>query len=261
MRAFTGAEQKVFLEVEPKLRDMGLDVDSAADGQKNLEQVMAYFDKNQVAVTEANVLWLVSHRNMKAALAWVSPAAAAFNRLQLTAPEFEVVQAWLKSQRYLINAGDEAIENALACVKWVKDRNYSLNAQNLTHAITNIGSNSKIKLHWVPARPQQEQGALHNHAKHPLPTPKTDERYENGRLNHAKDPASYPEPSESSVRSRAESEARTKAEAVRGKSHGATATVQRIFITNPGTSDINWQATYEARVRAANPNPGIVLTR
>ncbi len=257
MRQFNETETQALLEAEKLLKEQGLSND-----ERNLEIILDYFDKNPTtAVTAQMVLWLANHDNVKPHLKWLTPAQKAWADLNLSAQEFEVVQTWLKSQRGLIALGNEGVENALACTKWVKDRNYTLNAANLQHAVTNITNNGKVRLHWTPVR-QERPELLHNHAKDPVAeNPKPDPRYRpDGRLNHSLDPTSHPKQSESSIRTRLDAEAKSKAESVKGKTHAATETISKIFVTD-SQNNINWQATYEARVRAANPNPGIVSAR
>lgn len=252
MRTFNQKETNQLLEAEMLLKEQGLSNDD-----RNLEILLDYFDKNPtVAVTAQTVLWVANHPNIRPSLTWLTPAQKAWADLRLSAAEFTTVQEWLSKQQILVSTGDEAVVNALAVVTWCQKRGYAINAVNLQHAVGNIMAGSQVRLHLVQVRAQQTS-MLHNYAKDPMVETKQDPKYRpDGRVNH-----SYSEPpSESTVRGRAESEAKTKAEAVRGKTHAASDTLQKILVTNKH-GEIDWQATYEARVRAANPNPGIVLTR
>jgi hypothetical protein len=253
MRQYNENEVKAFIESEPVLEAMLLDVSNSEAGTKNAQLIRNYFDTNpNVPVTLENIKWLVQHETMKPQLTWKSLAAHAFDGLGISPAELQTVLSWITSQNYLVREGDLAIENCLACVKFLKDRNYAISASNLQMAVTNITGHSKVKLHFVEHKAERTS-LLHNHAKDAAQEAKTDNKYlPDGRVNHARDTSNFPaHQSESSIRARLDADAQAKAELVRGRTHGHTATIQRIFVTRQGTSDIDWSATLSARVRAA----------
>jgi len=57
------------------------------------------------------------------------------------------------------------------------------------------------------------------------------------------------QPSATSAHAAAVRDAKSKAEGLRGNTHSENEQIQRIFVTVPDTSEINWSATLDARLQ------------
>lgn len=262
-REFTSPESQAFAEVEPQLHDLGLVVyeHDGKDGMlHNTERFQAYFDLNPtISVTVQTIL--VAVQQMKDQLRWRKSAEQIrFDTLLATfsVEEQTAFNSWKPTGRLIKN-----LFNNVVILEHFQRNNIKVTGQNLDQ-ITNYGIASQLQ--WT--RPEEKK-VYHTQDGRPsratsgekfdLPSgnrkpgsQEEDRTYVGGRKNHALDPRYAPAASSAGA---LEAEAKAKAEDVKGRSHSHTAQIQRLFITRPGTSEIDWKGTLEARLRAAGVTP------
>jgi|SRR5579872_3833493 len=247
MRVFTTEEQLEILKAEEQIRANGVivdDVDGKEQVDHNAERIMAFFDLNKtIPVTVQTVLTAV--QQMKEQLHWKSAAQIEYDKLYSELTEDQQNQFgswWFKQRNTLILDDDLGFENAAQIIAWMKGKKFD--ARGLDLAVSNLAGSSRRPLHWAATREQTSSGRP-GHAPSGAFAPKSDTNLtarDKARLTQeAAAKASGKSTPTPSTDYRALAEAITK---------GRTR-LERLYVTRPGTSEILWQETYEARRRMA----------
>ena len=166
----------------------------------------------------------------------------------LSQSQREVLAKWMDSNKRLRSDGDAGYKNCTAVVSWILARGYSFDAQGLTNALTNIINNSPNALYWNSVEEAYTPGR--HSGKSFAPDKKEDERaFIGGRVNHARSEHVVNQ----SGKAVKDSYWQERAEAAGNSAnlHSRKAILRAMFVTVPGTSDIDWQQTALARERAA----------
>lgn len=166
----------------------------------------------------------------------------------------DVIANWLAKQRRLETEGDNGYSNVSVIVAWLLNRRWAVSEANLTTALTNSLNNGKRKIHFKELPKQNRSigpGGKLNHSivnksdEGFMPKSQTNRSYlQMVQDNRVKET--------SVVRVSVNPEYKSKAESVVGRSHGQTDQARKLFITVPGTSDIDWQQTLAARKKFLN---------
>jgi len=249
-REYTAKDVEQINEAELHLRARGLD----EENQRIVDLIDQHFQANlTVAVTAVNVIKLVE---AQPGLKWLSPAELDYRRIAAENPAAaEKLADWFATQGHpgtLVNTGDLYFQNASNLLQELRGRD--VNSATIDGAIGRIGaSTSKFStrkrppLHFVyqsrPQDPRQHQadgtGFLGTNLNEPHWKRVQRER-------EARDAAN--QQSGVSVQSVVVREAQQKAEQLRGNTHSESEQLARLFVTTPGTSEIDWPNTLAARL-------------
>jgi hypothetical protein len=262
-RNYTAQDAQEFEKASEQLRQNGFD-DWTQDGiAHNADLIDQYFQTNRaVPVSVANIYKAVEAR--KSDFKWVSLAQAKYNMVATQEPDrANQLSNWLATQGskpgQLMSQGDEAFENLRLLLSML--RGYEINTTTIFHAIDRVQAKPGPKLHFVrvPRRTEPLSSAA-----------KSDKNYEPGKLFSRSDMVqnadgtwrskTYAEqvrdrevqqaidqPSAATISSRAAAEAKRQSEELRGATHSETEQLQRLLVTAPGTSEVDWVQTLAAR--------------
>jgi hypothetical protein len=250
MREFSQDELNAVVQAEKQLRASGLIVDEQ-DGKEaadhNSERVSAFFELNKhIPVTVESVL--VAVRRMRDQLKFKSPAQVVYEKeyQALSLSDQNAFGAWWFSpstKRTIIIEGDEGFSNAAHIIQWSKGRTFD--ARTFDLAVSNLTATQG--LHLVPTRQQDSQGR---------PGHQSDGRglFSKDDTNlTARDHQKRTQAAADKAAGRSTPELGTNfqalAEAVTGKTHSQTESIQRLYKTEGGK--INWEQTYLSRRRVA----------
>lgn len=150
--------------------------------------------------------------------------------------------------------GPKGFSNVSVLVAWLLNRRYAISEANLTTALGNAQNSGHRKLFWKEL-PKQDRsigpGGRLNHSivnkseEGFMPRSQTSrtqrQMMEENRVKETPVPPVAVNP-----------EYKSKAESVQGRSHGQTDQARKLFITVPGTSDIDWRQTLAARKKFLN---------
>jgi hypothetical protein len=168
----------------------------------------------------------------------------------LTPDEQATYRAWAARQKMLIglDGSEEGIENCASLLGWF--RGNPVTAHNLDLALGNIINNIQFgKIHFKP-QPKADRSIVGGRINHSLVN-KSEEGFmpRNQTNRSARQIAEDNRPKVETVPTPVSInvEYKAKAEALQGRSHGQTEQARRFFVMVPGTSDIDWAATYRAR--------------
>lgn len=170
----------------------------------------------------------------------------------------EVIGDWLAKQHRLETEGDKGYSNVSVIVAWLLNRRYAITEANLATALTNSLNNGKRKIHFKEP-PQQDRSTATGRINHALVNPPQEgfmPRKDTNRSFRDLVEGNRPKP-EAPVEAVHE-DYQAKAESVQGRTHSATEQAQRIICTLPGTKTIDWEATYQARLRFVNRQAALV---
>lgn len=172
---------------------------------------------------------------------------------QMTPDEQQIYRAWSKNQKLLvgIDGSEEGYQNVAALLGWF--RGNAVTARHLDLALGNVMNNAKFgRIHFHP-QPKQDRsigpGGRINHAlvnkseEGFMPRNQTNRSARQIAEENRPKVEAVPTPVSINV------EYKAKAEALQGRSHGATAQAMRMFVMVPNTSDIDWAQTHRARER------------
>lgn len=251
-REYTAKEIEEVNGAEELLRAKGLD-----EGTERVVQIIdGYFQTNRSVPVTAEVIikLIVSQLGLR----WASAAELEYRRVaseNLTAAQ--QLAGWLATQGksgQLANEGDQFFENMTLLLTAL--RGYEINSTTIQHAEDRIAHQAGRQLHRVPQPRRTEpispaaladegktnsRNWLGEHLNEPAWVRRSRERNERDAKLAAD------QPSETSLQAIAVREAQRKAEELRGNSHAESAQLHRILVTKPGTSEIDWVATYESR--------------
>jgi hypothetical protein len=159
---------------------------------------------------------------------------------------------WFDHQQRLVNRGDDGFENAANLLTELRGREIS--GQKIEEAIGRLqyrGTTLYFNQSAKSDRPPDIRLGLPNHAA-TAPAHKPGVMFDRNEANqdpldarrHKPDPVPEPQ-THDAVNLRWQQ----KADSVRGSSHSITEQAKRVFVTVPGTSQIDWEKTAAARER------------
>jgi arsenate reductase-like glutaredoxin family protein/predicted nucleic acid-binding Zn-ribbon protein len=256
-REYTAAEIQEINKAAAQLH--GFD-ESPEGSEHNADIFDEYFQKNRhIPITVENVVKCVQAR--KQDFKWLSQAQVEYNKVANQEPDrANLLANWLASQgkpEQLVNTGDQAYDNLRLLLQAL--RGYQIDSTTISHAIDRIlHSPGPQKLHYVPkprrTEPISEAAKNDNGVgffagdmvKNADGSWRSKSPAEQRREREAAERAKQPD--EASAQSAAAREAQRQAQQLRGNSHSEDGQLQKIFVTTPGTSEINWPATYQARL-------------
>src|SRR5260370_5842765 len=255
-RVFTENEVSEIQVAEAALRDSGLDVDHEY-ANHNANIIMDYFEKNPlVPVTVQSIRAIVDLQ--KTSFVWRTPAQREFDRIAKENPAAaQQLADWIATTQgkpgRLVNEGDQYFENMSLLL--IELRGRPVDSQRIFEAAGRISFKPGRQLHYLPEPRKQDPrshaatddgtGFLGNHLNEPRWKRIQREREE----REARDAASRP--SAASVQSVTVREAQKQTEQLRGNTNSETEQLMRIFVTTPGTSEINWPDTLVSRLQMA----------
>jgi hypothetical protein len=219
------------------------------DGVANANFIANYFLniwKEDITEQNLNTAW----EQIRPHLKFYAPHQQEYEKLHvsLTAEEQAAFREW-KGERGL----KDTHKNAVAILSWIKAHGFRVTKENLQLA---VGQNRvQPFLEWDESKttpPKGPDARQHKDDGKPflgenLNEPRWKRIQRERQETEARDAASRP--SASSVALAAVREAKQRAEGLTGSSHSETNQLQRIFITTPGTSEINWPATLASRLQ------------
>jgi hypothetical protein len=201
-------------------------------------------------------------------LKWLSQAELEYNRTAAENPAAaQQLSAWLANQKTLINTGDSGFLNSTELL--LELRGYEVSSVNINAAIDRlqaprgkfVSREGRRPLHFVQAARRTEpiSAAAKADADYSIGKPFSgsdmvknpdgslrsknfhEQKADRDRAEAAK------QPSATSAHAAAVLEAKLEAEGLRGNTHSEDSQIGSIFVTTPGTSEINWPATRDAR--------------
>jgi hypothetical protein len=254
MRQLSEQEIAAVNAFEAEMAGTGLvwDADSES-GQKNIQIISKQIGSNPYTLDGLRYAVLLH----KDELVWKSAAARSAEAVlnQLSEADRKIIDSWITRQR-LVSHDDQGVDNKAILVGWLKEAmpEEGISFVALDKALANIlsgtGGIRVRQLHWLPEPPQHEGGYGKHSGKVFSSNNDDKEGFVGGRFNHANSTS----PSVRAENSAAAKEAALKAEAeaIRGNTHAKTQQIQRMFVTDRSTGQIDWSATKQARLRLAN---------
>jgi hypothetical protein len=262
-RQYTDADAKQFDEAEKGLAAAGMDVYGVrSDKQRVIDFIDNHFQTHRnLPVTVQNIYWAVEQR--KNEFIWLSPAETKWYQVAQQNPELANQLATHLAAHggrpgQLANDGDALFENLTLLFTEIHSH-----PQPIAHAEDRIAHRPGRQLRRVahPRRTEPQSAAAKADADYSIGKPFSASdlvKNADGSLR-SKTPAEQRRDMEAAERakqpdlalaqSRAVAEAQRKAEQLRGNSHSEDAQLQAIFVTTPGTSEIDWPSTLTARQR------------
>jgi hypothetical protein len=257
-RVFTEKEISEIQAAEAVLRDSGLDVDHE-HANHNANIIMDYFEKNpQMPVTVQSIRAVVD--SQKTSFVWRTPAQREYDKIAAENPTAAAQLAnWFATQGRpgtLENTGDFYFQNSSNLLQELRGR--EVTTETIAAAIGRIGApasrfdtRKRPPLHYLPESrpmdPRQKQDDGIPFLGRDVNEPRWKRIQREREEREARDAASRP--SASSVASVAVREAKQKADSLTGATHSETDQLKRIYVTTPGTSEINWPDTLAARLQ------------
>ncbi len=260
-REYTAQELEQTTRAEELLRARGLD----EPNERVVDILDSYFQTyRSTPVTEASVVKLIE---AQPSLKWLTPAELDYKRAAAVNPQAaQELVAWLNTHGgkpgTLVNSGDAAYENLSLLLGTLGG--YEISTVRIQDAENRIANRAGRKLHYVPTPRRTEPVTPHAKADDGtafVSSGLTLQR--DGSLG--KSPADYAREARArsdrdaaeanerrtgvSAQSAAIREAKSKAEGLRGNTHSESDQLQKLFVTVPGTSEINWPDTLAARLR------------
>jgi len=234
---------------------------------ENANLVRDYFTKTWNEVITAETLERALPA-LRPHLKFKSAARAEFEKAALAEPDrAREIDQWLQSHGgkpgQLVNSvnTDQIYENLSLLLGTLGG--YEISTPRIQDAIDRIQNRPGRKLHYVPT-PRREMGTITEAARNDDGTPfvtqgltiqrdgslgKSPAEYaREARQRSDRDAEAASQRSGASAQSAAVREAQHKAQGLRGNTHSEDAQIGSIFVTTPGTSDINWPATLDARL-------------
>ncbi len=164
----------------------------------------------------------------------------------------DTIADWLAKQYRLETEGDKGYSNVSVVVAWLLNRRYAITEANLTTALTNSLNNGKRKIHFKEL-PKQDRSTATGRINHALVDPPQEGFMPKSQTNRTfRQLVEENRPKPEAPVEAVHEDFQAKAETVTGRTHSATDQARRIICTIPGTKKIDWQATYEARLRFVN---------
>jgi hypothetical protein len=254
MRQISEKEIEIIEQVEKQLRSQGKflivgDGDERKDAIHNGERIAVYFDTNpQVQITRDSVLEMF--RIMDDQFRWKSSAQAQYDAQYsaLSQAQKDAFGAWwFRQGKVLVLTGDPGYTNAAKILAWMKGR--AFNTETFSLCLSNLAS-SRGGLFWAPTTKATDPRQHADDGKGFIPRDSANLTARDHAAQRAADAAvaagRKPETPVTDWKSAAE-------KITTGRTHSSSARLEKLFIMVPGTSSsIDWQKTYEARIRLAD---------
>lgn len=258
-REYAAQDIPEFDEAEKQLAANGLDVKAT----RSIDLIDEFFQNHRnLPVTVANIYRAVEER--KNEFVWFSPAELEYRRIAAENPAAaQQLANWMRTTQgkpgTLNNSGDQYFVNMSSLLPVL--RGYEINATTISHAIDRVQSRPN-QLSYVPEPRRTEpksRAALADptDSSHWLGDMVADGRggFRNKTPHEQKADREAKEAAEAVSRTTNVStqvrEAKRLAEEIRGSTHSESDQLQRILVTTPGTSEVNWPETLAARQRMA----------
>src|SRR5947207_470037 len=244
----------------------GIINDGSQDDRHNADLVLNYFENTWKEVITAETLERALPA-LRPHLKFKSTARLEFEKAMTAEPDrARQLDQWLQAHGgkpgQLVNTvlSDDTFENLFLLLGTL--RGYEISTPRILDAENRIANRPGRKLHYVPT-PRREMGTITEAARNDDGKPfVTDGLTLQSDGSLGKSPADYAREARqrsdreateaksgtTSAASAAVREAKNKAESMRGNTHSEDAQLQRIFVTVPGTSEINWPDTLAARL-------------
>lgn len=255
-RTYTRQEMEQLDQAVQNLRDNGFDNLTEDGVQHNADLLDKYFQQNpNVPVTIQNVYKAVEAQ--KTSFKWLSPSELEYRKIAADNPAAATKLAeWFATQGKpgtLVNAGDDGYQNLTILLAELRGR--EINATTIQQAIGRIAYNGRRQLHVVKtprALSQAAQQADHNPGEFisrngMIKNADGSWRNLNAAEQKAEREAKEAQANPAQAEAAAERQARQEAEGLQGNTHARTNELRRIFVTKPGSSDIDWLATLNSR--------------
>jgi hypothetical protein len=250
-RVFTEKEVSEIQLAEAVLRDSGLDVDHEY-ANHNANIIMDYFEKNpRVPVTVQSIRAVVD--SQKTSFAWRTAAQREFDKIAAENPAAaQQLANWMATTQgkpgTLVKEGGQYFENLSLLL--IELRGRPVDSQRIHEAIGRISFKPGRQLHYLPEPRKQDPRQHQDNGEPFLGKVNVNEphwkRVQREREEH--EAAETKPGAAASAQSAAAREAQRQATQLRGNSHSEDAQLQAIFVTIPGTSEINWPDTLAARL-------------
>jgi hypothetical protein len=242
-RQYTEQDIAALTQAETALRDAGMDIDNP----KCIELISGYLQANpKIPVTYENVIQFVHANNTQ--FIWLSAAHRELNKIVGEDPAAaQKFATWFNVQTQLVKTGDEGFENSSLLLTELRGRDAG-DRDRIQEAIGRISYRGGRQLHFAQSTRTTVNPRSHAPAddgqpflgrgvnKSPL-----DYRREMNEAAEKNNPTA-PAPT-SSVQAAAKAEA----ESLKGNTHSETEQLGRVFVTLPGTSEIDWVQTLASR--------------
>ncbi len=244
----------------------GIINDGSQDDRHNADLVLNYFENTWKEVITAETLERALPA-LRPHLKFKSTARLEFEKAMTAEPDrARQLDQWLQAHGgkpgQLVNSlyTDDTYENMTLLLGTLQG--YEISTPRIQDAENRIANRPGRKLHYVPT-PRREMGTITEAARNDDGTPfvtsgltkqsdgslgKSPADYRREALERSDRQAAEAKSGTTSAASAAVRDAKNKAESMRGNTHSEDAQLQRIFVTVPGTSEINWQDTLAARL-------------
>ena len=262
LRIYSSSDGEQMNVADAQLHARGLD----ESNERVVDIIDSYFQTYRSAPVKADTI--VKLIEATPGLKWLSAAELEYRKIAATNPAAaQELVTWLNTQTQLVSSGDQAYQNLNELL--LELRGYEISSANINAAIDRIQAprgkfvsrEGRRPLHFVQA-PRRTEAIS--------PAAKADTSYSRGKPFSGSDMIRNPDgslrsknfyeqkadrdraeaakqPSATSAHAAAVLEAKREAESMRGNSHSEDAQLQAMFVTTPGTSDVNWPATRDAR--------------
>ncbi len=255
-RIYTAKDGEQMNQAEAHLRARGLDEQE----ERIVDIIDGHFQMyRSTPVTVTAVVKLIESQT---GLKWLTPAELEYRKTASVNPQAaQELVAWLNTQGkpgQLVNSGDAAYENLTLLLGVL--RGYEISPQRIADAMDRISHRAGRQLHVVPQprRTEPVSAAAKADADYSIGKPFSGDMIRNpdGSLrskNFHEQRADIEaaerakQPNLAGVASAAVREAQRKAESLKGNTHSEDAQIGSIFVTTPGTSEIDWPSTLAAR--------------
>jgi hypothetical protein len=258
-RQYTVADGKQFEEAETRLAANRLDVKAT----RNIDLLDEFFNNHrELPVTLQNIYRAVEER--KSEFIWLSPAQFEYNKVANQEPDrANQLAAWLATQGsrpgQLVSSGDLAFENLTLLLPVL--RGYEVSPSRIRDAEDRISHRPGKQLHRVaePRRTEARSRAAKADADYSPGKVFSSDMIRNAdgslrskTFHEQKADREAKEAAEAASRtpdaSRIASAARTQADSLKGNNHSEDLQISRVFVYIPGTSEVAWPETYQARL-------------
>ncbi len=255
-REYTAQELEQTTRAEELLRARGLD-----EGQERIVDIIdGYFQTYRSSPVTADAI--VKLIEAQPGLKWQTPAELEYRKVANQEPDrANVLVAWLNTQGkpgQLANTGDEAFVTLRLLLQTL--RGYQIDSTTIAHALDRISKHQTLAYVQAPRRTEPVSAKAKADTDYSVGKPfsggdmirNPDGSWRNKNFHEQRADTEAAErakqPNVAGIASRAAADAKSKAEGLRGNTHSEDAQIQSIFVTVPGTSDINWPATLDARL-------------
>jgi hypothetical protein len=178
-------------------------------------------------------------------IVFYTPAQAAYKKIADEDPaRANALNAWFHSpaNTSLMTEGEPGYQNQTVLLAELRGR--GIDSKSINDAIGR--ASFKRGLHYVPTPRSVDP---RQHAASGAFAPKSETNLT--ARDHAKRAADAAAAASGNKQPSESTDYRALSEQIKGRTHSATERIARLFITKPGTSEILWPETYEARKRAA----------